>query len=160
VTICGIDADASKCRGTTSEPPPPPPPQPALRQVYRLYYAAAYDHLWSLSTTDGAPYYRLEGGTFKLYAEGGSGRAPLYRCFVPNRIGHFLSLDAGCEGTGVWNEGLLGYVATSGGAGRQQLYRCHQQVSATRLHFLTTPHQSECTQSGHTVSGGQGYAPL
>lgn len=155
VLICGMGADASKCRGTTSEPPPPPP----RHNVYRHFNEPSFDHYHSQSATPPGGY-RYEGAAFKLFSSSTPGRASLYRCFVPNRYGHFLSRDANCEGTGVWSEAMIGYVATTQEPGTQPLYRCYARVSSTRLHFLTTPSQDECRQAGHTVQGIQGYAPL
>lgn len=156
VLICGMGADASECRGTTSEPPPPL----ARHPIYRHFHEASFDHYHSQLPTPPAGY-RYEGPTFKLFSStAGGGKASLYRCFVPNRYGHFLSRDANCEGTGVWSEAMIGYVATTQEPGTQPLYRCYARVSSTRLHFLTTPSQDECRQAGHTVQGIQGYAPL
>lgn len=156
VLICGMGEDASKCRGTTSEPPPPL----ARHAIYRHFHEASFDHYHSQMPTPPAGY-RYEGPTFKLFSSThGGGKASLYRCFVPNRYGHFLSRDAQCEGTGVWSEAMIGYVATTQEAGTVPLYRCYARVSSTRLHFLTTLSQDECRQAGHTVQGVQGYAPL
>ena len=156
VEICGMGADASKCRGTTSEPPPPL----ARHHIYRHFHAPSFDHYHSQLPTPPSGY-RYEGEAFKLFSStAGGGKASLYRCFVPNRYGHFLSRDANCEGTGVWSEAMIGYVATTQEPGTQPLYRCYMRVSATRLHFLTTTSQDECRAAGHTVQGIQGYAPL
>ena len=46
-----------------------------------------------------------------LWTDAGPDRIPFYRCFMGlanGGVDHFLSLDAGCEGTTA--EGIIGYI--------------------------------------------------
>lgn len=71
-------------------------------------------------------------GPFRLFASGGTDRAPLYRCYTG--VDHFLSGDSACEGR--TTESLLGYVATvQSSAAPRPLRRCYT-ASTVHLHWL------------------------
>lgn len=128
--------------------------------IYRLISLIPnyFDQLWSTSPAEGAPWYRLEGAAFNLFAQNIPGTIPLYRCFF-SPWGHFLSLDAQCEAAHIPAEGYLGFVWASAQPGSQQLFRCHLILPANRIHFLTTPSTQECAAAGHAMDGPQGWAP-
>ncbi len=86
-------------------------------------------------------------GPFRLFATGGAGRAPLYRCY--SGADHFLSGDSACEGR--TTESLLGYVATAQTSeAPRPLTRC-VTPSSVHLHWLDAP--CPAGTSGEAVLG-------
>jgi hypothetical protein len=72
-------------------------------------------------------------GPFQLYPSDNAGRTPIYRCYTG--VDHFLSTDAGCEGT--TPERLLGYAATTPSSEMPRpLRRCYNTAETAHLHWL------------------------
>ena len=69
-------------------------------------------------------------GPFGLYANAGTGRVEIYRCYTG--VDHFLSTDGACEG--FTTERLLGYAASTPSSDMPRpLHRCYD--SGATAHF-------------------------
>ena len=72
-------------------------------------------------------------GPFLLYADGGTDRVALYRCYTG--VDHFISTDPACEGT--TTEGPLGFASTTrSSATPRPLRRCYNSDVQAHFHWL------------------------
>lgn len=120
--------------------------------VYRFYKYPQHFMTRSYSEAAGAGF-TFETTGFRLFKTGGSGRAPLYRCYNPGNRDHFASRQSNCEGQN--QEGVLGYVATGPGGGLVKLYRFFRANTADHL---ITVNYSEGANNGYAYEGELGYA--
>jgi hypothetical protein len=101
---------------------------PACRQlVYQLVWTdgvANTDRAYSTNPAEFAAFgYRNEGAVFWTYAVAVPGSLPLYRCFHPTVMRHFVGYG-GCLGVpGAGADLLLGYVIGSGACGGAPMYQ-------------------------------------
>lgn len=73
-------------------------------------------------------------GPFLVFAAGGEGRLPLWRCLKANNT-HLIATDDGCEGA--LAEGVLGFIATSPTSETPRpLRRCHNTLEDRHFHVL------------------------
>ena len=118
---------------------------PSLTPLYRSWSAAATDHFYSTSSTEGiAPNgaYTLEGIAGRIDTVQGPGEQPLYRLYSNGQQDHFYTISAAeanlAEGLGYAMEGVIGYVPPWTGScptGSSPMYRTYS--SAWTDHFYT-----------------------
>jgi chitinase len=123
--------------------------------AYESYHYGIADHLISLDPNEGpANGYVDQGVKFKLFAAGGAGMAPLYRCFLPPPRGnHYVSRDAGCEVGGA-PESTYGYVYASPTNGTVPLYRF---IVPSNGDSVATTNYNEGVSFGLNYEGMLGY---
>ncbi|MBX7193051.1 MAG: hypothetical protein K1X94_13375 [Sandaracinaceae bacterium] len=102
--------------------------------VVRAYHDSLGGHLYTRDRSEiAAGGFRTEADPFFfVYPSAQPGLAAFHRCYL-GRAHRLYTFDAGCEGSGASDEGILGYVAPSPVCGARPLYR----LSASDDHFYT-----------------------
>ncbi len=122
--------------------------------VYRLFNSTTSDYLPSLSSIEGAPYWKFVGVALYLFDQPGNSRIPIYRCILNSDQSHAVSLKDDCEGAGR-NEGILGYAMNSPSAiANKAIYRC-QSLAIQR--YMMSLSEVECQNASMVKESILGY---
>ena len=117
--------------------------------IYRLYSNSQATHLYSLSATEGAPAFDVEGIPFRFFKGGGPDRTQVFRCRTPQSS--FLSTMPNCEGYRM--EGPMGFVGTKVKDGLVKVYRCGGPTD-----MVLTTSADECATLNFGAALPFGYA--
>lgn len=127
--------------------------------VHRAYKPSTGEHFYTQDWVEAAGNgYNLEFlNYFRLETTQLGGWIPLYRCWWTTAGMHFISTGANCESWEAWNEGTLGFIATTQVLGTQPLYRLYHPSYYDHLYTTNLSEAWSAYYAGYHYERIEGY---